>query len=766
MSTAKYPNRDALREANDIYLDAMRPFVVHHLKQVQGETVEHLIEETLADKQADKFWQILDETGDVKSAIDFSYFPLIIRDHWHHVFAQRFNKDMIVQSMLWLIRDGRNSCEHRGTKDLDSEFVRINLFHIADVLGKISRPDKQREVESVRDKLFSDDTAERLADAERHLKTVKAENAKYEKSLAESEKNLETAESEKNECEKDNTVLSNQVDEKERGLKKLSKQLKRAKTEKDNSKKNLAGTKKRLVKSEAAKADYKARLDVTSKELKETKAELKKSEACLTVELNKLSAAQAEKSAFEEHLAAMRNLLTTAMIGSKEVQAVFPPLGTDSAVRILDRRGTDKPNYLLGLLEQKQPTIIYVQSEEKINLLLKLVGSENADVIGKHDEQTSDAQEMEILEKLENGELIAVVSNAMFSALTSRHCVEHFVFCHLVPGLDEFFKQCKPAFMSEKNAYLHLIYESKENIEELAETYPSEEALRTLYQKFKDHTPTERKYINPKNLYNKLCQESELNMTKLGIETGFSIFEELGFLEQNEEGIRRLSTTRTELEESKTYCRGDKLKKETVNCPDFQYKQSIEQIWEKIQKALHVEDEQVVPANNIHKISSEIPEVEDDMEPTIVKEQNKATLPTADVWPQRGMSAFNVLRQRAANTSDDFQIRESGETLSSSLVEGKSENYLSKYNLAMEFVQEHGVSAFEQGIAQLVEDREDPDYNFTIDERIMLDVFQDALQDFQTKSEQSREVAKIDSMVDDTAAEESHTPKPSALMLK
>ena len=119
MSRAKqYPNRDALRDANDIYLDTMRPFIIHHLKRVQGKKVENLIEDALDPGQADKFWEKLDEDDDIESAIDFSYFPQIIQRQWKDAFGQRFNWDLNFQSMLWLIRKGRNSCEHLAVKKI------------------------------------------------------------------------------------------------------------------------------------------------------------------------------------------------------------------------------------------------------------------------------------------------------------------------------------------------------------------------------------------------------------------------------------------------------------------------------------------------------------------------------------------------------------------------------------------------------------------------------------------------------------------------
>ena len=741
MSTAKYPNRNALRDANDIYLDYMRPFVIHHLKQVPGENVENLIAEALDDRQADDFWRKLDEDNDIESAIDFSYFPLIIKENWlikqnrrNYGFAQRFDGDMTVQSRLWLIREGRNACEHRPAKDLDREFVQTHLFLIAEVLSKINRPDQQHEVETIRNKL--DNTKEHLAEAKERLKSVEAENAEYRESLEKSKKDLETAESKKIEYKQENERLSEEEDKKEKRLKKLSRQLKNARAENEKNKKNLSGAKQRLEESEAAQADYKERLTTQSKELKDTK--------------NELTSMRVEKNAFEKYLTDTQNLLTTVAIDD---QTVFPSLDTDADVRILDRRGTDKRNYLLRLLEQKQPTLIYVQSEEMVETLLDHIVPEKADFIEKHSEQTSEAEETKILEKLGRGELVAIVSDTTFSTSIPSHCVEHFVFCHLAPSSDAFFNRCQPAFTSANNAYLHFIYESKQNVEDLGEKYPNEETLRKLYQKFRDRTPINTEFINPDNLYNELCTENELDITNLGIETGFSIFEELGFLERNEEGIRRLSTPPRKLEESKIYCRGKKLKEEIANSPAFQHEHSIEQIWEKMLEELNIDSEQTLRESGIHSKHFKILENDSDTQPTTETEQDKITPPTPDVWPQRSLSPFDALRQRAAKSLNDTsltQFREDGGgknspyssyEVESTLLEDE-EDYENRYNLAMEFAQEYGISALEQGIAQLIKDQNDADYDFTEDETNMLHAFQEVLRNFQTQTEQSTEDAE------------------------
>jgi hypothetical protein len=184
--------------------------------------------------------------------------------------------------------------------------------------------------------------------------------------------------------------------------------------------------------------------------------------------------------------------------------------------------------------------------------------------------------------------------------------------------LDIFFERCQPAFASEKNAYLHLIYESEQDIKEMTKKYLDEPALRKLYEKFRNCTPMVGKSINLDDLYSELCKQRELKITELGIETSLSIFEELGFLKQNEGGIKRVSppSTRTQLENSVTYCRGEKLKKEIANSPAFQYEQSIEQIWDEILEKLDVDGEQILREVSTDEMYSSVSEMENDLQPT------------------------------------------------------------------------------------------------------------------------------------------------------
>ena len=655
MNAAEYRNRDALNKALDQYLDAMFQFVSECLD-------ERSIREALR----------LLSGGDLREKMEVKDIATLIKGNWSRCFKKEFkivDRDDIryydARSVTSLIIEGRNQASHQRLKELDSEFTRSQLFLIAEILGKVKKRDAQRKVESIRDELF-DGTAKQL---EAVSKAMEDEKAEYKKSIAKVEKRLAVAEENNKELSEQRDDNAAKLGEKAKELEKLSEQFLSVKLSKEKYEEQFNSTSKQLEKVQAAhntceecltsteteRDDYKKRFETASEQLDEVSDSL-------SITSDQLLAVKVERDTSTEHLTSIQKLLIASTISD---QSVFPPLKTDSAVRILDRRGTDKRAYLLELLEQKQPTIIHVQSEEMVDLLLGRVVPEKADLIERHGEQTSEAKEIGILEKLESGELIAVVSDTTFSALTPVHCVEHFVLCHLVPGVDEFYKRCEPAFTSAKNAYLHLIYESKQNVEELKEKYPNEEALRKLYQKFRDRTPTEGKFINPENLYSELCKESELNMTKLGIKTGFSIFEELGFLEQNEKGIRRLLTTSTQLKESKLYCRGEKLREEMVNSPAFQYEQSIDQIWEEILAKLNLDSAQILREGNRYNYGTKdevsmrhaFPEVPEDSETQ--SEQSVEAVESGSVASDADTEASQVPKPAPATAKvTEEQVRE------------------------------------------------------------------------------------------------------------
>ncbi len=165
MHTTNRPNRDGLMRAIDIYRDAMRPFIVRQLRRVQGASVEELIERGLGDRQADEFYRRLDENSDIESAIDLNYFPKVIRDNWRGTFSQQFSNDLSVQSTLWLIKTARDQIAHPGRQDIEAEYTRVHLYHIADLLERINAPDEKQAVEVIRDNLFASPESRGQADS-------------------------------------------------------------------------------------------------------------------------------------------------------------------------------------------------------------------------------------------------------------------------------------------------------------------------------------------------------------------------------------------------------------------------------------------------------------------------------------------------------------------------------------------------------------------------------------------------------------------------
>ena len=193
--------------------------------------------------------------------------------------------------------------------------------------------------------------------------------------------------------------------------------------------------------------------------------------------------------------------------------------------------------------------------------------------------------------------------------------------CHLVPGVDEFYKRCAPVFTSGKNAYLHLIYNSKQDIERLAQKYPDRKALEKLYPELRKLAGTSGNFIKTERLYR------ELDMEKYGIETGLAIFEELKLLERDDEGVKLLPPAGKKLDESRIYCRGEELKKRTADFRDFQYEQSIEQIWEEILEKLDVDSEQTLREDSIDAVYPSVSEIESDQQPMATIENDSEEVP-------------------------------------------------------------------------------------------------------------------------------------------
>ena len=155
MTMKDRPNRDALQRAVDIFRDTMRPFIVRNMKNVPRMGLEDALRTSLLEKRADDFVQNLRRGKSAAESIDVNDFPHIVQRNWREVFDRAFGGWRTAPNALWQIVDARNHVAHPGQQDLEPEYVRTHLYHIADILGRINAPDEKRAVEEIRDDLFA-----------------------------------------------------------------------------------------------------------------------------------------------------------------------------------------------------------------------------------------------------------------------------------------------------------------------------------------------------------------------------------------------------------------------------------------------------------------------------------------------------------------------------------------------------------------------------------------------------------------------------------
>ena len=149
MTTTHRPNREALSAALDIYRDAMRQFITMCMRRVRGVQIEDLMARSLNDRRAEEFRSLVRRNTPVQDAVDINDFPTLVVRNWEQVFRGEFGGERVVQNLLWMIVDARNKVAHPAQQDIDLEFSRSRLYDIADVLGRINRPDEMQRVEDI-----------------------------------------------------------------------------------------------------------------------------------------------------------------------------------------------------------------------------------------------------------------------------------------------------------------------------------------------------------------------------------------------------------------------------------------------------------------------------------------------------------------------------------------------------------------------------------------------------------------------------------------
>ena len=263
---------------------------------------------------------------------------------------------------------------------------------------------------------------------------------------------------------------------------------------------------------------------------------------------------------------------------------VFPELTDESSVKLVDKRNVNKKNYLLNLLAREESCIIYVRDEDMLDLLLTKLLPESIEGIARHTEATLKSEETALLNQLEAGELRTIASSSAFSRLETFPFVKHVVFCHLAPSQDLFFKRCEAACASAETSYLHLIYNTTDETEMrnwISEKYPTGDELRRFYGRIRTLIQS-----NGTDGYPEVEILKGGFGTPSALQTGLTIFEELRFIErQGQPGsrlVKLLSGEKSDLTRSPTYLRGEWTKQTSRAFIEFQLKENIKSMWERI----------------------------------------------------------------------------------------------------------------------------------------------------------------------------------------
>ena len=269
---------------------------------------------------------------------------------------------------------------------------------------------------------------------------------------------------------------------------------------------------------------------------------------------------------------------------------VFPKIDDESRVKLVDRRNVKKKKYLLNLLAREQSCIIYVRDEEMLDLLLTKLLPESIEGVARHNEAMSETEEAALLKQLGNGQLRTIASCSTFSSLEAFPFVKHVVFCHLTPSQDLFFRRCEPAFTTTETSYLHLIYSDTDEAEMhnwISEKYPTDDELRRMYGSMRTVIQSNGAEGYP---------EADILKSGLGtlstLQTGLTIFEELQFIERHGEPgsklVKLLRGQKSDLSRSPTYLRGEWIKQTSRSFIEFQLKENIESMWERIENEYQI----------------------------------------------------------------------------------------------------------------------------------------------------------------------------------
>ena len=151
MTIVERPNQEALTKAIDIYLDAIRPFLTHNLRQVSGRTVEESVLQSLPPDRAEYFAQNRPLADSLESALEASHVEFILNHYWIEVFSPFFRNSDVVFVKLRSVTAARNQVSHPAfRRDLDGDATLEYFDALLFLLGTIGAREESEAVAVIR----------------------------------------------------------------------------------------------------------------------------------------------------------------------------------------------------------------------------------------------------------------------------------------------------------------------------------------------------------------------------------------------------------------------------------------------------------------------------------------------------------------------------------------------------------------------------------------------------------------------------------------
>ncbi|HGJ64829.1 TPA: single-stranded-DNA-specific exonuclease RecJ [bacterium] len=267
---------------------------------------------------------------------------------------------------------------------------------------------------------------------------------------------------------------------------------------------------------------------------------------------------------------------------SSEATVASAEIFEQNQLKIVDHRNfPNKIKYVKKLINTREKSLMYVRDDLAVNQLHKLIGtSDLADKLGLCYSEISKEESDDIKSRFIDGELKAIISSIPIEEPLIG--LKHLVFCHPIPTKDIFINSCSPAIESSEEVFIHLLFNNNDMdmlTSILKHQYPDRQLLTNVYRKIRDLYKD--KPVPLEEILSGMVLDDPKDMI---ISRCIDIFEELSLVKREQDnGFVSLSILpepekRRNLNESKIYSVGERIKSEWTEFSQFINKKTAEDI--------------------------------------------------------------------------------------------------------------------------------------------------------------------------------------------